>query len=156
MSQRYDYYGERPRPNFSNLRLSDLRRSRVDKRIMGVCGGIAEWLGVSSLGIRLAGLALMFLTGPVIMLGYLALGVLVARAPRPGQPWNRGPMREEGSGSGAAGRGSPAEEPDFAPAEAILVLNRRFGAIEERMRLAEAEVTSARFRIARELKKTGP
>ncbi|WP_335871849.1 PspC domain-containing protein [Bacillus sp. 2205SS5-2] len=45
-----------------------LRKSRTDKSISGVCGGIAEYFGISSLSVRL-----IFLFLPANLLIYLIL-----------------------------------------------------------------------------------
>lgn len=45
-----------------------LRKSATDKSISGVCGGIAEYLGISSLGVRL-----VFILLPVSLLIYIIL-----------------------------------------------------------------------------------
>ncbi|HLU23054.1 MAG TPA: PspC domain-containing protein [Bacillaceae bacterium] len=45
-----------------------LRRSATDRSLTGVCGGIAEYLGVSSFGVRL-----IFMILPVSFLIYIIL-----------------------------------------------------------------------------------
>nr|WP_144929015.1 PspC domain-containing protein [Paenibacillus bovis] len=45
-----------------------LRRSATDRSLTGVCGGIAEYLGVSSFGVRL-----IFIILPVSFLIYIIL-----------------------------------------------------------------------------------
>ncbi|MFC5463550.1 PspC domain-containing protein [Lederbergia graminis] len=45
-----------------------LRRSATDRSLTGVCGGIAEYLGVSSFGVRL-----LFIIVPVSFLFYIIL-----------------------------------------------------------------------------------
>ncbi|QFK72368.1 PspC domain-containing protein [Pradoshia sp. D12] len=54
-----------------------LRKSQTDKSISGVCGGIAEHFGVSSLGVRL-----IFLFLPANLLIYLILVNTMADSPR--------------------------------------------------------------------------
>lgn len=48
---------------------SKLRKSSKDKSIHGVCGGIAEFFGISSLGVRLI---FIFLPANVIIYAILA------------------------------------------------------------------------------------
>ena len=45
-----------------------LQRSATDRSLTGVCGGIAEYLGVSSFGVRL-----LFIIVPVSFLFYIIL-----------------------------------------------------------------------------------
>ncbi len=47
----------------------NLRRSYTDKSLQGVCGGIAEFFGISSLAVRL----IFVLTMPTSLLMYLIL-----------------------------------------------------------------------------------
>jgi len=59
-----------------------LRRSRTDKMLAGVCGGLAEHTGVDSLVWRVGLVALMLAGGAGIVV-YLLLWVLMPPAPRP-------------------------------------------------------------------------
>ncbi|MBW3111571.1 PspC domain-containing protein [Bacillus sp. MCCB 382] len=54
-----------------------LTKSRTDKSISGVCGGIAEYFGISSLGVRL-----IFLLLPANVLIYLILVNTMHDSPR--------------------------------------------------------------------------
>lgn len=47
-----------------------LRRSTTDKKIAGVCGGLAQWLDVDSTAIRVAAIVLSFLpmTFPTVII----------------------------------------------------------------------------------------
>lgn len=47
-----------------------LRKSSTDKALTGVCGGIADYFGISSLGVRL-----IFIVLPANVLIYLILAV---------------------------------------------------------------------------------
>jgi phage shock protein PspC (stress-responsive transcriptional regulator) len=40
-----------------------LRRSSDDKMVMGVCGGISDYLGANSSGLRLIVVLMMFISG---------------------------------------------------------------------------------------------
>jgi len=58
-----------------------LYRSTTDRRIAGVCGGIADYLNVDSLVVRLIFVALLlFGVAPIIIL-YLVMWVVVPEAP---------------------------------------------------------------------------
>ena len=52
--------------------------NRRDAKIMGVAAGIADYTGVDPLIIRLALVAALLLTGPVVILFYLLTGWLAA------------------------------------------------------------------------------
>ena len=52
--------------------------NRRDAKIMGVAAGIADYTGIDALVVRLALVALLLLTGPVVILFYLLTGWLVA------------------------------------------------------------------------------
>ncbi|WP_106497222.1 PspC domain-containing protein [Lentibacillus sp. Marseille-P4043] len=53
-----------------------LRKSATDRSITGVCGGIAEFFGISSLGVRL-----LFIFLPASLLIYLILANLIPDRP---------------------------------------------------------------------------
>lgn len=50
--------------------------NRRDSKIMGVAAGIADYTGVDALVIRLALIAALLITGPVVILFYLLTGWL--------------------------------------------------------------------------------
>ena len=52
--------------------------NRDGGKIMGVAAGIADYTGVDVLVVRLALIALLLLTGPVVVLLYLLTGWLAA------------------------------------------------------------------------------
>ncbi|WP_076560765.1 PspC domain-containing protein [Salimicrobium flavidum] len=54
-----------------------LKKSSTDKSIHGVCGGIAEFFGISSLGVRLL---FIFLPGNLVI--YIILANTMSESPR--------------------------------------------------------------------------
>lgn len=62
-----------------------LYRSRTDKVIAGVCGGLGEYFNVDSLLFRIAFLVLIAAGGSGFWL-YIILAILMQPAPLPGQP----------------------------------------------------------------------
>lgn len=52
--------------------------NRRDAKIMGVAAGIADYTGFDALVVRLGLVALLLLTGPVVILFYLLTGWLAA------------------------------------------------------------------------------
>lgn len=53
-----------------------LCKSSTDKLLAGVCGGIAEYLGISSLGVRI-----LFIVLPINLLIYLILVYTIPNGP---------------------------------------------------------------------------
>lgn len=47
-----------------------------EAKLMGVAAGIADWTGADALLVRLALVALLLVTGPVVLLFYLLTGFL--------------------------------------------------------------------------------
>jgi len=74
-----------------------LRRSRSDRVIAGVCGGLGRYLGVDAVLIRIAALVLIFAGGAGLLL-YLIGWIAIPEEPE-------------------AGEGTPNIEPAAAPAE---------------------------------------
>ena len=67
-----------------NLRFKELRRSRTDSRLAGVCAGLGDYLGVDPVAIRLLVVAVTIFTGGVPgILTYLAAWILVPEQPLP-------------------------------------------------------------------------
>ncbi len=52
--------------------------NRRDAKIMGVAAGLADYTGVDPLLIRLALVAGLFLTGPIVLILYLIAGLVAA------------------------------------------------------------------------------
>jgi phage shock protein C len=53
--------------------------NRRDAKIMGVGAGIADYTGVDPLIVRLALVALLLLTGPIVLILYLVTGLVAAQ-----------------------------------------------------------------------------
>ena len=47
-------------------------------KVMGVCGGLADWLGIDVLIVRLAMIVATLMTGPVAILLYILTGWLAS------------------------------------------------------------------------------
>ena len=63
-----------------------LMRSRTERMIAGVCGGLAEWLGWDPTLVRVAYVVVSILSvGFPGTLAYIALWVLMPEAPRGGR-----------------------------------------------------------------------
>ncbi len=58
-----------------------LMRSRTDKKIAGVCGGLAKHLGISSTIMRLIFVAAVFLSSSIFILVYIAMAFVMPKEP---------------------------------------------------------------------------
>jgi phage shock protein C len=76
------YCGARMRPAFSHRRLM---RSATDSRIAGVCGGLAEYLGVDPTIVRLFWAILAIVPGGIVggIVAYVVAWVIMPKAPVP-------------------------------------------------------------------------
>jgi len=54
-----------------------LRRSRTDKVVAGVCGGFARYLGLDPVVVRVLYVIGTFLTGGALLLGYLVIWLVM-------------------------------------------------------------------------------
>jgi phage shock protein C len=74
------YCGAKMRPVFSHRRLM---RSATDSKIAGVCGGLAEYLGVDSTIVRLFWAVLAVVPGALVggIVAYVVAWVIVPKAP---------------------------------------------------------------------------
>lgn len=52
-----------------------------DKKIMGVCGGIAEYLNADPTLIRLIAVVLLLVTGGAAVIAYLIAGIVIPKPP---------------------------------------------------------------------------
>ena len=63
-------------------RTRHLHRSREDRMLGGVCGGMAEYFNVDSSFIRLLWILFILLTGGIGLLLYLAAWIVIPATPR--------------------------------------------------------------------------
>jgi phage shock protein C len=71
-----------PTPSYRKL-----RRSQTDRKISGVCGGIAEYLNVDPTLVRLAAVALAIITGGAFIIAYIVAMIVMPQSPQPGPVW---------------------------------------------------------------------
>ncbi|MDD5617259.1 MAG: PspC domain-containing protein [Candidatus Methanoperedens sp.] len=62
-----------------------ITKSKTDRVIDGVCGGLAEYFGIDSLLVRLAFVALVFINGIGLIL-YIVLVIIMPKAEKLDQP----------------------------------------------------------------------
>lgn len=65
---------------FQNLSGKVLRRSRNQRMLSGVSGGIAEYLNIDATLVRLGIVALTLLTGGTALLGYVVAWIVIPEA----------------------------------------------------------------------------
>ena len=63
-----------------------LYRSRDERMVSGVCAGIAEYFDLDPTVVRLATVALLFVTSGAVVLLYVIMAIVVPEAPAPGDP----------------------------------------------------------------------
>jgi phage shock protein C len=56
-------------------------KDKANGKFMGVCAGIADYTGIDVLWARIGMLTLMWLSGGVVFMAYLALGILAENKP---------------------------------------------------------------------------
>lgn len=112
-----------------------LFRSRKDKVWLGVCGGIAERFGWEPVLVRILTVASFFLfAGPLVVLAYIVIAMIVPKAPRGGVQM------------------APEEETFWRnvsdrPRMTASGLKYTFMDLEERLRNLERNVTSEEWRL---------
>lgn len=102
-----------------------LYRSRTDRSIAGVAGGVAAWLGVDPTLVRVAWVLLAVLSSGVFLIAYIVMAIVVPEAPAGwaprgmvgrNDPWTPGGPGAPGSGwSGAPGTGWGAPPTSWPP-----------------------------------------
>lgn len=76
-----------------------LYRSREERMIAGVCGGLAEYLTLDPTLVRLLFLGALFLGAPGVVPAYLVMAVIVPPEPVDGEvPGGSGPSVDEATG----------------------------------------------------------
>jgi phage shock protein C len=68
-----------PQPTYKQL-----RRSRTDRMLGGVCGGFARYLGIDPVVARVLFVLLTFVTGGALVIGYLIFWILMPEEPAAG------------------------------------------------------------------------
>lgn len=82
-----------PTPSYRQL-----RRSQTDRKISGVCGGIAEYLNVDPTLVRLAAVALAIITGGAFIIAYIVAVIVMPQEAKPAPVWQHaGSDRYNGS-----------------------------------------------------------
>ena len=80
-----------------------LYRSRDDRMISGVCGGLAYYFAIDPTIVRLATVALLFVTSGAVLLVYIVMAIVVPEAPAEGEPDSPRALTSDELSAGAQG-----------------------------------------------------
>lgn len=111
-----------------------LYKSRRNKRIAGVCAGIADYFEISPFWVRLAFVVSLFF-GPFAIFAYLLAALIMDKEPVAGSPRAYG-GRETGPASER-----PVRKRDFRNC------SDKFADLEKKLRRLEATITSKKFKL---------
>lgn len=118
-----------------------LYRDRERGILAGVCAGIADYIGVEPIVVRIvAVLALIFFFPPTVV-----VYVLLAVALRPKPPALYAGPEEEAFWRGVS----------TAPGDTLQSLKRKFGDLEDRLRHMESQIASGDFELHRKFRDLG-
>jgi len=111
-----------------------LRRSSQDKVIFGICGGLADYLGISSFWIRAIALIVQFTVFPVLIIVYVVAHIIMPKNAH--EPPPLGSTLDHSWSE-------PHSTPD------LQVLERDLDTVEKKVRILEDYVTSKEFVLKR-------
>lgn len=132
MSRSYDPYGSRNPKRFF--------RSRTDKVVAGVCGGLADRFGWEPLLVRVAAVVLFFfMAGPLVVVAYVVAWVITPYAPI-------------GYGSFSAEEDAFWRGVSDRPRATFGTIKYSFMDLDERLKNIERTVTSDEWRLRQEFK----
>ncbi len=80
-SQKKKSYSKKSYDSFKVETSNKLTKSRTDKKLAGVCGGLAKHLGINSTVMRLIFVAAVFLSSSTFILVYIALAFAMPKEP---------------------------------------------------------------------------
>ncbi|HUZ74428.1 MAG TPA: envelope stress response membrane protein PspC [Stellaceae bacterium] len=115
-----------------------LYRDPAHGLIAGVCAGIADYLGVERIAVRIAFVIALFLFFPPTAVAYVILAIALPKRP----PALYASREDEAFWHGVA----------TAPDDALRGLGRRFADLETRLRAMERSVTSSEFDLHRKFR----
>lgn len=119
-----------------------LYKSRRNKKIAGVCGGLADYFETSPFFIRLAFIVSLFF-GPFAIFAYIIAALLMDKEPE--SSGNTAPTHNHVDTASDNRRQRPVEKRD------IRDCSDKFSDLETKLRRLEATITSKRFKLHSEL-----
>lgn len=158
-------FGSRKR---RSRRYGNLYRDTRNKKILGVCAGSAEYLGMETWQVRLGAVLGLIFIPSLAFPAYFITYFLMDNKPYYREMSDRYDERHEaqepedyGSQPKAKTKRKPAKrdkkaavkENGISNVQALRTARRKFSGIEDRLRLIESHVTSSQFELQREFKK---
>ena len=119
---------------------TQFRRSRTDRVIAGICGGLAERFGWDPLLVRIIAIGSFFFFGPFTFFAYM-IAWLLTPGRRPAEAYARG-SEEEAFWRGVSDK----------PRATFGNLKYTYMDLEERLRRLERDVTSEEWRLRKEFR----
>jgi phage shock protein C len=150
MSERRDYYRQVEQRSGVSRKL---HRDARDRKIVGVCSGIARYYGIEPWVVRLIAVTgLLFFPSivfPAYWIAYFVMGT-----PQPDNREQAVPSQQSG-GHGRRDHRSPAPElgPRLSPRYSLRNVQADLTEVELRLRRMESHVTSSQYELQRELNK---
>ncbi len=123
-------------PHNEPPRYNKMYRDPRNGKICGVFAGLSDYFGIDPIFLRVVGLMGLFVSGPVMLVGYFVMCFLMD--PKPADLFES------------------KEEDDFwkgvrtQPKNTIRDVRHKFREIERRLRAAEAHVTSREYKLNKE------
>ena len=135
-------WSNRPRTD----KLYRIPRGTGEAKLFGVCAGIANYCGMETLVVRLALVALCFLTNFVPLLGYLAAALIMDTEPAAATQARHAKRHRRDRRPKRGKRRAPSPPPPKFTA-----VRRSYDDLERRLQRLERFVTSKRYHLHREL-----
>ena len=145
-------------------RNGNLYRNKDNKKIFGVCSGIADYWGMEAWQVRFMAVFGIFVIPSIVVPGYFIASFLMDDKPyyrrvtdrfheldddRQEQPSMQSTRRERSRPRSER----PSSEPKIPNPQVLQQAKVKFADIEDRLRVMEGHVTSSKFELQRELKK---
>lgn len=126
----------------NELQGNRLYRNSEQGMVFGVCAGLADYFGFDVTIVRvIVVLATFFFPGPLVLVGYLVMALLLPKDPRPA----RGRALEDGDDLSKRIRSEPHAT--------LGSLRHRYRELESRLQRLEKYVTSERYNLDREFER---
>jgi phage shock protein C len=61
----------------------EIHRSRTNRMLAGVCAGVGEYANMDPSIVRLLTVLLFFMTGPVVIIAYIVMALIIPEQPTP-------------------------------------------------------------------------
>ncbi|MCP5365125.1 MAG: envelope stress response membrane protein PspC [Hyphomicrobiales bacterium] len=132
-------WGDAGNGSDKHLNPNRLYRSGRNRYLTGVCGGIAEYLGVEGWLVRVFAVIALMMFPPPTLIGYIIVSLVLPRAPDD--------LYRD------AGEQEFWRDVRVDPSRKFSELRHRFRELERRLQRTEAYVTSKSFRLNRDINK---